>query len=196
MEETSEFEHYINTPIMSPFERTFFSNVLEKLGWEKFFETFTIDLKTKLIFKGESLKTLRTRYHSIRVNCIHMYNVYKSTNPEEVNDLTRIIRGLYELDNLCGIANELHHGYSLGGEEYKRALSLMDEDQLKFKEIFQRNYKLLEKEVSKKLFFEFGILIFKFNGYQPPIRTNPMDALKDSYGINDFCKEFLNSIIS
>lgn len=171
------FEEYVSIPDTHVKS---FINVVGQFGVFKYVETVISDTRTK--FEGRP----KEEYTFIVWNCKHLYKIYGKEYP----DIEALMLGLYKLDNDCGDTLPIFE--DLSREELSERLHIIDLDREKFKVIFLENYHKI-KETSA-LFVEFARLIFQFNGYQAPYRTDPQKASEDAMGLTDLFGEFLEEI--
>jgi len=79
--------------------------------------------------------------------------------------------------------------------EIKTTLKTLDEDRAKFKSIMEEAIRALPSDHKMLVFFlYFASMIFEFNGYQVPPRTDTFKATQDALGLTDLWSEFLEEV--
>jgi hypothetical protein len=107
----------------------------------------------------------------------------------------KIINVIKELDTGCGIEEGISSQQSR--EQQEEILVRLDDDREIFKQILIRNMQDNDIPDYALLFIlSFAELIFLFNGYQAPPRSNPVDAFNDSLGLTDLFDELMNEIFN
>lgn len=109
----------------------------------------------------------------------------KNEKPREnkkspTEEMKEILYAMYELDCKCGIDDE-------------NDIDELLKDKKKFRTILSS---IMKKFTGIKLQFllTFANLIFVFNGYPGPARSDPLEALRDSLGISDLFEELVEEI--
>jgi hypothetical protein len=184
---------------METFEKYVHSNIPDNVLQDIIKSVNEIGLSklTKIVRKKTNYLPPRDAYDVIRIASIQNYYCYKNYSDkftEDVSDFNIIIHGIYELDVTCGIDDTLNP--HLSQKEELKILTKLDEDELKFGNILKKYLVLFKNSEMKKLFKSFAKLIFMFNGYQAPERTDPQQAVRDSLGMSDLFGEFISGIES
>lgn len=138
--------------------------------------------------------------YSYLLNCItEIYVAMKNmeNRDETMNESYELIKQMIiimkEFDTECG----LEEGLSMNQTEEKQIeiLEKLDEDKELFKQKFK---KMINESTLPEFAMEFLLvfieLIFNFNGYQAPPRTDPLEAISDSLGYTNLYEEMVNEI--
>jgi hypothetical protein len=161
--------------------------VINNLGLSKSMKYFRSKIKR--------YKNIRDAYDAIvssSVQNYYCYKLHKDKFKEDVHDLDILMHGIYEIDTQSGISEKLDR--NLSKQEEEKILEKLDKDRDKFKNILKKYLNLLNNIEIKKLYIYFGKLIFTFNDYQAPYRTDPKKAIEDSMGMTNLYGELLDEI--
>lgn len=102
-------------------------------------------------------------YDFILINCQYLYKL-----APETQGLKELLVGLYEIDTVVSDCDS-------------------------FSQIFNRNRARITNPVMLEIHEQFCRLIFKFNGYQAPPRSNPRDAYRDALGDTNLFEELIKN---
>lgn len=119
-----------------------------------------------------------------RYDLIYSYCVNLTGNP--------LREAIYDIDTGCGIDECICRKQTK--EEHMRILDLLDQDLIKFKDIFINHISRV-KDMDREIFILFSHLIFLFNGYQAPPRLDPKKASEDAMGITDLFGELIVPLV-
>jgi len=132
-------------------------------------------------------------YKFILQNILSIMELANMDNDEQLKYLlTPLIMGFYEIDINCGIDEWVTPKSSK--TETNKIIKLLDEDRIKFNDLFITNYNKIDNELCKKIYLQFCRLIFNFNGYQAPFRLSAKKATQDAMGLTDLFGEYLESL--
>lgn len=187
--EKETFESYINLPVLDD-DKVIYIKILRDIGCLDYLLSMIKDL-----YYNPKFDDAHQAYDFIRTNIVHLYKICtENCNDlkEDLKELTCLVHGIYELDCLCGI------DFDINCEEDDDKLfefyAQLDLDRQIFKNILGKNYQKLYDEVSKDLFLKFANLLFMFNCYQAPIRSDPKRAFQDAMGQTDLFAELLEEL--
>jgi hypothetical protein len=149
-------------------------------GLDKFME---VALQTY----GGKTKDYKKKYKLMLMTTLEQYNCYKEcsvkkTESKSFKNMVELVKGMYELDEKCGVSDEKDTLKRLDShKEEERKLKLLDNEEKKFWELLKIRIKSIDNEIYKKWLLEFAKLIYIFNGYQPYSTNDVRKALLDAY---------------
>ena len=128
---------------------------------------------------------------SLAYNASHVRKDEKSiTFAEEVNQMCQL---MYRLDTECVSAEALRPDMSL--KEHHECLAALDADREIFKTIVMEALETLKNHrILLEYVLGFAKVIFRFNCYQAPPRTNPIKSALDAAGMTDLFGELIVEI--
>jgi len=164
-------------------------SVIQKFGFDEFL--------SRMMSLSESEDDSHDAYDALRLSIINVNSILQN-NPNEISKtenekISILLHAMYEFDEHCGISEELRP--NMPQEEELRILKILDSDREKFKQILIKYIKICgNDEILFDFIAHFAKLIFMFNGYQAPMRNDPLIALRDSMGLNNLFVELLEEI--
>jgi hypothetical protein len=169
--------------------RDYDSKTLDKLikTYQESKSNFNVMLEC--IMKNCKSKDLKIQYHVLLSSMIKFYYSFKTKSEykEEAKRIEKILHAFHSLDCECG-GVDYEPGELVPGSE---KLIDLDADREKFKNILEAQIKTFEG-LDLSCVLMFAKLIFKFNGYQAPLRDDVSLAIMDALGISDLFGELLN----
>jgi hypothetical protein len=178
------FEDYCHSP---KYEKEFLEKEYEnsiKFG-KDVYETFLVQT---LLYKLKNLDDTKEIYQCLRHYLLlnhQMFELKNITNDDYKRNLA-LLEAFWDIDENCG--NSVNLDPEDNPTTTAKKLKLLDEDEKKFDKIFRTQYSGLDAS-SKIYFMAFASLIFIFNGYQAPPRSDAKKAILDSMGVTDLFKE-------
>ena len=144
------------------------------------------------------LTNIRFGIHEPQNQYTYLYHCIKETyeacRSEPHQELVLLCQAMYHLETDCGCGAEvpnLRPGMST--KKQNQILQLLDADLEKFHVVMHEYIQVLKPHpVLLEYFLTFAGLIFRFNGYQAPFRTDPQQALADASGLTDLYIDYLH----
>lgn len=187
--EKETFESYTNLPVLDE-DKVIYIRILRDIGCLDYLLSMIKDL-----YYNPQFDDPYQAYDFIRTNIVHLYKICtENCNDleEDLKELTSLVQGVYELDCLCGLEFDIN--YEEDDDKLFEFYAQLDLDRQRFKNILGKTHQKLKSEVSKDLFLKFASLLFMFNGYQAPIRSDPKKAFQDAMGQTDLFAELLEEL--
>ena len=141
---------------------------------------------TVLLFETSQLKmNKRDKYDHMRGVIREVY--YTCTDNIEIKNLAN---AMYEIDCFCGVDTSPDPN-DLSPED----LVKLDNDKIRFVKLLQKGFNKLNKAYTQMYLLEFSGLVYAFNGYQAPPRSDVGHAIRDAYGLTNPFKEIEQQIL-
>jgi hypothetical protein len=151
----------------------------------------SLALELMTLFPGYDNDTAIATLCHTRESPPMLYDLYRQTvlalyYLRSDEKITKLVTAFHALDTGCGIEEELRPDTPF--QETQRLLRLLDEDLLLFGKIYRQHREGMT-DPHRTLFTQFSRLIFRFNGYQAPPRSDPEQAMRDALGLTDLFSE-------